>query len=254
MHNSSISTEDTETHELNRKPVGDRFWRNHLLIPLICFLALAVLFENTRIDLMLADWIYGLEGGRWTLKHNYLFSTILHDDAKSMVKAMLNIIIVLAIASNWIGWLKPYRRALWYLALAIFVSTLLVNVGKRITHVDCPWSLTRYGGGKPYIRLLEPSVEKLGYGKCFPAGHASAGYALLAFYFFLLYIRPTWRYYGLGIGIAVGMVFGITQQLRGAHFLSHDLWTISVCWFISLAWYKLLLKDRVMPRKIQVSD
>jgi membrane-associated PAP2 superfamily phosphatase len=27
--------------------------------------------------------------------------------------------------------------------------------------------------------------------------------------------------------------FGIAQQLRGAHFLSHDLWSFGVCWIVA---------------------
>jgi membrane-associated PAP2 superfamily phosphatase len=32
-----------------------------------------------------------------------------------------------------------------------------------------------------------------------------------------------------------GMVFGLSQQLRGAHFLSHDLWTAALCWLVAVA-------------------
>lgn len=34
----------------------------------------------------------------------------------------------------------------------------------------------------------------------------------------------------LALPLTLGLVFGIGQQLRGAHFLSHDLWTAWLCW------------------------
>ena len=38
----------------------------------------------------------------------------------------------------------------------------------------------------------------------------------------------------LAIGLAAGLVFGISQQFRGAHFLSHDIWSLALCWYLSL--------------------
>lgn len=217
------------------------FWRNHLFIPLACFLLLAGLFEYSNTDLIVADWIYQAEGGHWALKHNFILSTILHDSVAFALKTLALVLIGLAIASHRVQRLKPYRRALWYIAVAMPVSALLASVGKNLTHVDCPWDLIRYGGDKPYIRLLEPYVEPFKYGKCFPAGHASGGYAFVALYFLFYHFKPSWRLYGLGIGLAAGVLLGVTQQLRGAHFLSHDLWTLAFCWCNSLAWYKIIL-------------
>jgi membrane-associated PAP2 superfamily phosphatase len=31
----------------------------------------------------------------------------------------------------------------------------------------------------------------------------------------------------------------LAQQVRGAHFLSHDLWTAFLSWFMSLALYRV---------------
>ena len=36
-------------------------------------------------------------------------------------------------------------------------------------------------------------------------------------------------------GLVDGTGFGVAQQLRGAHFLSHDLWTAAICWFTAVA-------------------
>jgi len=220
------------------------FWQNHLIIPLIAFALLAWLFEQRQLDLVVADWLYQLEGGRWALRRSFIFSTILHHDAAQLVKIMALFILVLAVASSKVAKLKPYRQGLWYLALALPVSTLLVGAGKILTHVDCPWDLLRYGGDHPYLKLFEMRTESQSGGRCFPAGHASGGYTMVAFYFFFLQIKPSWRFYGLGIGLACGLLFGITQQMRGAHFISHDLWTLAICWLNSLVWYLIFFKNK----------
>jgi membrane-associated PAP2 superfamily phosphatase len=45
----------------------------------------------------------------------------------------------------------------------------------------------------------------------------------------------------LGFALGLGGVFGLAQQLRGAHFLSHDVWTLMICWLIALALYLPML-------------
>ena len=39
-----------------------------------------------------------------------------------------------------------------------------------------------------------------------------------------------WGLLGLVTGLSAGLLFGISQQLRGAHFVSHDIWTLGICW------------------------
>lgn len=99
--------------------------------------------------------------------------------------------------------------------------------------MDCPWNLNQFGGDRPFIGLFEHRPQEMGSGKCFPAGHASAGYAWVGLYFFFKMIIPKYRWLGLLCGIMVGLTFGISQQLRGAHFISHDIVTILICWLIA---------------------
>ncbi|MGW8423847.1 hypothetical protein ACWGXF_24280, partial [Comamonas sp. HJ-2] len=60
-----------------------------------------------------------------------------------------------------------------------------------------------------------------------------SGYAWVGLYFFFKMIIPKYRWLGLLCGIMVGLTFGISQQLRGAHFISHDIVTILICWLIA---------------------
>lgn len=146
--------------------------------------------------------------------------------------AWLGMLAWYAVASYREGW-SHLRRPLAYLLLATLAGTLLVAWVKSWSNVDCPWDLFRYGGARPYVDLFSLRPVGLSRGACFPAGHASGGYAWLALYFFLLAVRPSLRWWGLGAGLALGLTFGLSQQLRGAHFLSHDLWTATICWAAS---------------------
>jgi membrane-associated PAP2 superfamily phosphatase len=41
----------------------------------------------------------------------------------------------------------------------------------------------------------------------------------------------------LAAAIAVGVAFSIGQEARGAHFLSHDLTSAAIAWFVGLGLY-----------------
>lgn len=221
--------------------IDSKFFCQHATIPLLLFVYLAGSLEVTRADLKLADWLFQLEGSQWSLRDNYWLSDILHSGGQTFFSLIVALLICCFLASYFFASLSQYRRPLFYLALAVPLSVaIFTNLGKQLTHVDCPWDLIRYGGKKPFLDLFASHPGYYKFGKCFPAGHSSIGYSLLSLYFFFLVVAPRWKFFGLAIGLAVGFIFGITQQLRGAHFISHDLWTLVACWFISLAWYLIL--------------
>jgi membrane-associated PAP2 superfamily phosphatase len=115
---------------------------------------------------------------------------------------------------------------------------------KSWTHVDCPWDLVGFGGTRSYHDLLAALPAHASPGRCFPAGHASAGYAWLALFFFLGDTRPSLRWKGFAVGLGAGVVFGIAQQLRGAHFASHDLWTLMLCWLVAVLLHRAMFARR----------
>lgn len=195
-------------------------------------------------DLWLADRIYAWEGGRWALKDAFLTEEVIHVGGRnSSAVAWVGLFACYVIARFRAGW-SGARRPLAYLLLATLAGALLVAWVKSWSNVDCPWDLQGYGGERPFVGLLALRPVGLSRGACFPAGHASGGYAWLALYFFLLAVRPSLRWWGLATGLALGLAFGISQQLRGAHFLSHDLWTAAICWGVSAALYLAYRPDR----------
>lgn len=216
------------------------FWKQHLIWPLLAFIVSIVLVEWNGLDLGIADWIYHLEGYQWSLKNNFITSDLLHEAGRRVSQGIGILFLILALISHYNRHLAPYKRGLWLLFLTLASGSLLVGVLKSITHVHCPWDLTFYGGKNTYQSFLDFDRINDGGGRCFPAGHASGGYGLFGLYFFMRHYYTRWRYLGLWVAILAGMTFGIAQQLRGAHFLSHDLWSLILCWLCALFFYWLL--------------
>lgn len=187
------------------------------------------------LDMPLARLLFEWQGGSWALRQHVVLEGVMHRGGRlSSLLAWLSLLG--ATALYWRreaarAWTRPAARLL----LALLASTLLVAVLKSVTHMDCPWDLSAYGGERPFIGLFAARPKELGHPACFPAAHAATGYAWVALYFFLAAVRPRWRWAGLGIALTAGLVFGIAQQLRGAHFLSHDIASLAVCWAVACA-------------------
>lgn len=216
------------------------FWHIHLTTPLIALIALSIILEASGADIRLADKIYAWEGGSWALKNAWITKTVIHQTGRNL-SLFLALIVIAGLITTFISTkVRKYRRELVYLLCAAGGSSILISLLKEITHVSCPWDFDRYGGEIPYESVLSQIIHASGEG-CFPAGHASGGYAWLALYFLGTYKNSNLRWIGLTFALCVGIVFGFSQQLRGAHFISHDLWTLGICWLFSLLLFKLML-------------
>lgn len=224
--------------------IGPRFLQGHLWLPLLATLAASAVLMGLGGDQWLADQFYRLEGHHWALQNAWLTSHLVHKGGKwaSTLGALGAVLLCLHAwrSERAAGWRWP----LLYLVLAVALGTGLVSLLKSVTNMDCPWDLARYGGLRDYVGLFASRAPGMPRGVCFPAGHSSAGFAWVSLYFFALLVRPAWRWRGLAVGLLAGGVFGLAQQLRGAHFLSHDVWTLATCWVVSLGLY--LLVQRVM--------
>jgi membrane-associated PAP2 superfamily phosphatase len=221
--------------------LASSFNQQHLWRPLAASMTLSFVLMGLHGDQWLADALYAVQGHAWRLQSGYVTQDLLHAGGRQAVKyAWFGVLLA------WLVSLKYPRLATWcrplaYLLLSTLLAMLLVGALKRLTHMDCPWDLARYGGGKAYYGLFAPRPAGLPGSGCFPAGHASAGYAWVALYFFLLSTRPALRWWGLGTGLCLGLVFGTAQQLRGAHFLSHDVWALMASWLTALVLYRVML-------------
>lgn len=206
--------------------------------PLAVLVLLSMASMASGLDQALSSTLYAWEGHRWALRDSFLMEHVLHRLGRDLSAAAWLGALLAWIVSLFRAPLARWRRPLGYLVLAVLVSTLAVSWIKSWTNMDCPWDLRGLGGLRPYIPLFASRPLSLPHNACYPAGHASAGYAWMALYFFFLMVRPQWRWRGLAIGVGAGLVFGIAQQLRGAHFLSHDFMTAAVCWVSACLLYR----------------
>ena len=208
-------------------------------LPLLV-MALLLLVDVPRLDFALANLFYDPQTG-FIGRHSAFLEDVLHDRAKQAVIVLGVLAVAGFVASLLPTRLRPLRRPLGYLVLALGISTAIVTPLKAVTAVQCPWSLAEFGGVEPYSPLLGHHVFVDKPGRCWPGGHASAGFSLLALYFVLRDRRPRLARGALVGALALGSLFSLGRMMQGAHFLSHNLWTLLFDWMISLVCYRLML-------------
>ena len=222
---------------------GEANWSPRFLLahslPALLLALLGGGLMSLQIDQWLADLLYAWQGQQWALRSSFLAEGLIHILGRDLSTAAWLCVLAAWVVARLRGGMLHWRRPLAMLLLSTLLATALVAWIKSWSNMDCPWDLARYGGTREYVGLLSLRPIGLPRAACFPGGHASAGYAWMALYFFFLVMRPRWRWAGLGVGIGLGLLFGVTQQLRGAHFLSHDLWTAAICWGVALGGYLL---------------
>lgn len=188
-------------------------------------------------DTWLADRLYAWQGNTWALKDAFITSRIVHEGGRAVSAAAWIGVLIAWLATAWSPRLRALRAPLGWLLATTLLAAVLVALAKAQTNMDCPWDLVRYGGDRAFFPLFSTRPADVPRGACFPAGHASGGYAWLSLVFFLRETRPDWQRAGFALAVAAGLTFGVGQQLRGAHFLSHDLVTAALCWLVAgMSW------------------
>lgn len=208
------------------------------LIPAIVSLALMVFFHESGNDERLSSLFF--VKNKWIYRDNFFLEKILHKGGVLFSA----VILVGFIGYFFYLWIKKTndRKRLDYFGFIVFstvMTILAIFTLKRWSTLPCPWNSIIYGGGTLRPSIWQMFSSNFPNAHCFPGGHSSAGYSLLSLYFGYFCIYGKKNYLSLVPGILLGVVFGITQQMRGAHFLSHDMGTIFVS--IISSWVTFLI-------------
>lgn len=197
----------------------------------LLLLATALAWDATHLDLAVARLAGSAAGFPW--REHWLLAGLLHEGGRRLSWLLAAGLL----AAIWwpVGPLRRLARpARIRLALSTVLAALAVSTLKAGSATSCPWDLAQFGGAARYTSHWSLLADG-GPGRCFPAGHASAGFAFVGGYFAFRPVDEQLARRWLAIALAAGLLLGLGQQWRGAHFMSHTLWTAVVCWFAAWA-------------------
>ena len=188
---------------------------------------LLLIWDAAGLDLALAGLAGTPTGFPW--RNNGFLVHVMHEGFRALSWLLL---FALVAAIRWpVGLLRRLRRRdRVQLAFSALAGVLVVSLAKQASATSCPWDLQAFGGVAHYVSHWAWGLRDGGPGGCFPAGHASAGFAYVGGWFVLRRVSPAGARTWLVCALAAGLLMGLAQQLRGAHYMSHTLWTAWLCW------------------------
>lgn len=197
----------------------------------IVLVLLALAWDASGLDLPLARLAGSAAGFPW--RDHWLLAAVLHEGGRRLAWLLA---VGLCLAVWWpvgpLGRIAPGARL--RLAASALLAALAVSLLKAGSLASCPWDLADFGGPGRYLPhwSLRPDG---GSGHCFPAGHAASGFSFAGGYFAFRGREPRLARAWLASALGAGLLLGLAQQWRGAHFMSHTLWSAVVCWLTAWA-------------------
>lgn len=204
------------------------------LLLIISALVILAIGQYTNVDLIIEDYYYDKSLKLFPWEKSWFAKDLMHGYVKNVIIKsgyLLYLFVLLDIIFRWQR-LSPFIRIrLRFLAAASFFVPFIVRGIQQFWVLHCPWNVDRYGGAEPFLRLLDFAPAGIKVSHCFPAGHATVGLWLASLCIFWLPHRPKIACGVFFSGLGVGLFMGWVQQMRGAHFLFHTLWS---AWLASL--------------------
>lgn len=215
---------------------ADTLWT---LIALVCVVA----WDAGGLDREVARF-FGTATG-FPMRDDWFFVQVMHEGARR-----IGWLLVLLLSLG-VWWPRGVLRRIdaserLQTAVSALITLAVVSVAKNLSNTSCPWDLAEFGGVARYASHWALGAVDGGGGRCFPAGHASAGFAFIGGYFALRSKQPRAARRWVAGALVAGVILGGSQQVRGAHFMSHTLWTGWICW--TTGWLCNLTAVALRPR------
>lgn len=216
-------------------------------------LAIYSLFSDGKVDLWLSRLFYDASVQAFVWGKSEFVDLVLYRGHKWVMTAVAFGLIawgIWAILNKRVGF---NRRHLWVGILGTVLIIVTVGALKKLTGIDCPWSIDEFGGAMPFMPLQEVArlafEGQVGQGRCFPAGHSTGGLFLLAWAAAFYETSRTAARWLIAAGFGLGLLMGFVRIAQGAHFLSHVVWAM---WVSAVLAYLLWLA--VLRPSVTVSE
>ncbi len=226
-------------------PLTDSLPSRRALLALALGLLVLLAWDATGLDLAVMQAVGS--GSGFALREAWVTKRLIHEGGRLVSYAAMLFIVAANLAPRRVLPALSARERRWWLVVTL-VCLACISLLKRASLSSCPWDLQAFGGMAEYVSHWRLGVRDGGPGHCFPSGHASAAFAYLAGGWALARAYPRAARVWLVTTCTLGVVYGVGQMLRGAHYPSHTLWTGWICWAVTLAAQRWLRPDPSVKR------
>lgn len=219
--------------------------KQNLPITLLILIVLIFLFGITDIDFVVQNHFFDFETKTWILDRDLEpYKFIFYDGVKKLLILFVIVFIIALVFFKNTKIIQSYKKGIIIVILSAIFVPLTTSGLKKYTNMPCPKNTQYYGGDHPKTTVWEKYPKEFiqkDHIRCWPAGHASGGFALLSLFF--LFKSKKNKFIGLALGLTFGFAMGIYKMLIGDHFLSHTLITMILAWLIVSSIAKLIIKE-----------
>lgn len=207
-----------------------------IVAPLLLALLLLLSLDRAGLDARITDLFF--DAGTWPWIHDFWTERVLHRGGRLFMIGVAVGVLGVAVSAGRVTWIGArWRWPAVYFLLAYAGATGLVSILKANSAVPCPWYAVDYGGDVVHDASFRFVLGGVPHGRCSPGGHASGGFAWMASYWALRNESLGTAWTGMGLGLAFGFLFSAAQVARGAHFASHNAWSLAWTWSLCLVVY-----------------
>lgn len=219
-----------------------------MTITAILLLAVILLFQFSELDITVQNFFYNFETKTWLInKDEPILKFFLYDGLKVALILIAVGILFTLIFLRKMDFVQEYKKGLLIVLLSAILVPLAIGSLKAVTNTPCPCNIIHFNGIYPNLKVFDEYPKDFiqpSKAKCWPAGHASGGFALMALFF--LFKTPSNQKRALIGALIIGWSMGTYKMLLGDHFLSHTIITMLMAWIIILIIVKFTqLKQRL---------
>jgi membrane-associated PAP2 superfamily phosphatase len=228
-----------------------RYVALHLVVVPLGLALIAWTCQHSRLDMALARLFVDPATDHFLWRDSAALDVLGHQAARGVPFLVAALAIAAGLAGFAMRALRPWTPILLTIGAAMLLGPLAGALLRTMTTQHCPADLQSFGGVVDYVAERSGpfwASSPASAGHCLPSGHASGGYALLALFFAGWAAgQPRWRWRGLAIGIAAGLLFSVVRIVQGAQFASATLWSAVVDWTVCATLFLPLL---CAPKKL----
>ena len=208
-------------------------WRQQALLIAGALMALLI-WDASGLDFWISSQIATLNHSLvpgFSMRHAWFTEELLHRGGKFFYG-----VVFVWLAYNYFRPLTTAvrigrrRQRWWFMTIVLCIAA--ISLLKYLSKSSCPWDLAAFGGTATQLSHWNFVLADGGPGKCFPSGHVSGAFALLGVSYAIRPISAKIANWALVAVLALGTILGAGQVLRGAHFVSHVLYSAWLCWLI----------------------
>lgn len=199
----------------------------------ILLLFVLFVFQYSNIDIEIQEYFYNFNTNEWIWDRKEPISNLLLYTGLKKTLIVFAVIVLFTLVIFWKKELiQKYKAGMIIIVLSSILVPATVISLKNETNTPCPKNIEHFNGSYPDIKVFDSypkDFKQEGKIRCWPAGHASAGFALMSLFF--LFKKRKNQILALGFAVFVGWIMGSYKMIIGDHFLSHTIITMIIAWF-----------------------